>query len=597
MQTTNPIDHAPLAVEGPTPAERASQALSAAHLAVAPRTTVARAIVNALEALGVSHAFGVMGGAISSTFRALATSNLRCVHFRHESGAAFAAVEASLVSGRPVVVFTTAGPGITNALTGLLAGRWDGARVVLITACTSARHRGRAATQETSAATLGGAGLFLDGGAFHYATVLEHAAQLPSVVARLAAGFARPGGLIAHVSLPIDVQQALVAHSPAPPVFGPTTGVSRELARQHAELLTRERPAMWLGFGARHAAAAITRLAERTGALVLSSPRGKGILPEDHPQFVGVTGLGGHPDVDELLAAQRPAYTLVLGTRMGESTSFWADELTPRETFIHVDADAAAIGAAFPDVPTIPVVADVGTYVEAVLDALDELDLQPARAHPPPKPLSPPPALTPHARGLVRPQLLLQEVQRRLVDTELAWIAAESGNAFCWATHLLRFRSPGRYRVSTGFGSMGHATTGVVGAALARRGKAVALVGDGAMMMQNELHTAVQERAPAVWVVLNDACYQMCAQGMQMLGWEPLGCELPPVDFVALARAVGADGVRVEREVDVGAALEAALAAEGPFVVDVAIDPREVPPSGRRNRSLLQQGADAEGAR
>ncbi|MEZ4403633.1 MAG: thiamine pyrophosphate-dependent enzyme [Kofleriaceae bacterium] len=172
---------------------------------------------------------------------------------------------------------------------------------------------------------------------------------------------------------------------------------------------------------------------------------------------------------------------------------------------------------------------------------------------------------------------------------------AESGNAFCWSTHLLRFATPGRYRVSTGFGSMGHATSGVVGAALARGGKAFALVGDGAMMMMNEVHAAVQYRADAVWVVLNDACYLMCAQGMRVMGWEPFACDLPRVDFVALARAIGADGERVEREAEVGPALARAAAARGPWVIDVAVDPTEAPPSGRRNKSLMQQGFTGAG--
>jgi hypothetical protein len=113
----------------------------------------------------------------------------------------------------------------------------------------------------------------------------------------------------------------------------------------HAALLTAARPVLWLGFGARHAAGPIRRLVERLGARVMCSPRGKGVFPEDHPRFLGVTGVGGHTRVDELLAAERPAYTLVLGTRLGESTSFWASELTPAEAFIHVDADPAALGA------------------------------------------------------------------------------------------------------------------------------------------------------------------------------------------------------------------------------------------------------------
>ena len=116
------------------------------------------------------------------------------------------------------------------------------------------------------------------------------------------------------------------------------------------------------------------------------------------------------------------------------------------------------------------------------------------------------------------------------------------------------------------------------------------MVGDGAMMMMNELHSAVQYRADALWVILNDACYLMCAQGMTVMGWEPFSCDLPRVDFVAMARAIGADGERVATELELGPALERALVARGPWVLDVTVDPREAPPSGRRNKSLMQQG-------
>jgi acetolactate synthase-1/2/3 large subunit len=258
----------------------------------------------------------------------------------------------------------------------------------------------------------------------------------------------------------------------------------------------------------------------------------------------------------------------------------------------HVDTDASVFGAAYPHVRTEPVLAEVGSYVRALLDRLGPADevsiaeVTPLRA----------PRLQPRTTGPVRPQFLLEEIQRGIIDASDAWLMAESGNSFCWSTHLLRFREPGRYRVSTGFGSMGHATTGVVGAALARRGKAVALVGDGAMMMMNELHSAVQYRADAIWIVLNDASYLMCAQGMRVMGWEPFHCDLPRVDFVALARAIGAGGERVATEGDVAGAIDRAMRANGPWVLDVTIDPREAPPSGRRNKSLMEQG-HATGAR
>jgi acetolactate synthase-1/2/3 large subunit len=312
------------------------------------------------------------------------------------------------------------------------------------------------------------------------------------------------------------------------------------------------------------------------------------VFPEDHPQFIGVTGIGGDPEVDALLAADRPEYTLVLGTRMGETTSFWAPELIPSAGFIHVDSDPAAFGAAFPEVPTFAAQADIGRYCAALIAALGTTRATPARVIPHP----PRPRPEPRPEGPVRPQVLLAEIQRVLVEGTDAWLMAESGNSFCWSTHLLRFARPGRYRMSTGLGSMGHAACSVVGVALARQSKAVALVGDGAMMMQNELHAAVQHGADALWIVLNDACYQICAQGMRQMGWQPWSCALPRVDFVALARAIGADGEHIHSEAEVGPALERAARVRGPWVLDVNIDPAEIPPSSRRNRSLMQQAHD-----
>jgi acetolactate synthase-1/2/3 large subunit len=551
--------------------------------------TVSGALVDALHRLGVRQAFGVMGGAMALFFRALEQSEIQHFHFRHEAGAAFAAVEASLATRRPVLVFTTAGPGLSNVITGMLAARSDGAHVIFVSATTPTNGRGRVATQETTPSTHG-ADLFVGGGALHYATIVEHPAQLGPVAARLASGLTRPGGFVAHVSLPIDVQNAAAA-APVQLVDhdDPTPMCAQSTIDRHAALIAGRPLTIWLGFGARHAAEQVRCLAERTGARVMCSPRAKGILPEDHPQFIGVTGVGGHPEVDELLGADRPEYTLVLGTRMGETSSFWLPTLTPSAGFIHVDSDPAAFGAAYPEVPTFAALADVGRYCAALIAALGKTAATPARVAARP----PPPAFpSPRTTGPVRPQQLMAELQRVFVAGSDAWIMAESGNSFCWTTHLLRFARPGRYRMSTGLGSMGHATSSVVGAALARNGKAVAVVGDGAMMMQNELHTAVQYGADAVWIVLNDACYLMCAQGMRAMGWEPWSCALPRVDFVALARAIGADGERVTCEAEVGPALERAARVRGPWVIDVNIDPTEVPPSGRRNQALMQQGSN-----
>jgi acetolactate synthase-1/2/3 large subunit len=184
----------------------------------------------------------------------------------------------------------------------------------------------------------------------------------------------------------------------------------------------------------------------------------------------------------------------------------------------------------------------------------------------------------------------MQAIQSEIVDRTSAIVLTEAGNSFSLGTHHLRFAQPKRYRTSTGFGSMGHASAGVIGVALGLGRKAVAIVGDGAMLMQNELNTAASYRIDVLWIVLNDARYGMIAQGMASLGWDPFETDFQRVDFVAVARGMGADGIRVARELELLAALRLGMEAPGPFVIDVIIDPSELAPSGRRNHSLRQQG-------
>ncbi|MBC1236485.1 ScyA-related TPP-binding enzyme [Nostoc sp. 2RC] len=550
---------------------------------------VAEAVVKILENLGVEYAFGVSGGAIAPLWAALHQSSIQMLHFRHEAGAAFAATEAYFASDRPVVVFTTTGPGITNALTGLLAARWEGAKVILVSASTSAPQRGRWAIQETSTYTMPGAGIFTSGSVFNYATTLESSNELPEISQRLALGLAQPGGFVAHLSIPTNIQTSSLNISlPQVNLSHGVVTVTQETIAQCAQLLSEGSFAIWLGFGARNAAKEIRQLAERTGAAVMCSPRGKGIFPEDHPQFVGVTGFGGHESVLRYMHEERPRRVLVLGTRLGEFTSFWNPSMIPCQGFVHVDIDPQVPGTAYPAAKTLAIQSDVGVFVKALLkyfpDASGISKIQSV-------PILKRHFIKPHTESLVRPEFLMNVIQQVIVDGSNALVMAESGNSFAWVIHLLQFSTPNRYRISNGFGSMGHFVTGVVGAALAGNTKAVAIVGDGAMLMNSEVNTAVKYQVPAVWIVLNDGRYNICQQGMAYLGFNDADASIPQADFVKIAQGMGAEGIRVESESDVQAALEKAIAAKGPFVVDVIIDPNQIPPSESRNQSLILQGA------
>lgn len=561
----------------------------------APSHDVSSEIVRALELAGVREAYGLLGGAGHPFFEAMQHASLRILHFRHEAGAVFAAMESWFAGARPVLVFTTTGPGITNALTGVAAARRDGAKLVLVSASTGAARRGRWAFQETSPWTMGNMGLFEPGSLFDLAARIESAQELPAVLSRLHAGLARRGGFVAHLSLSPDVQASPIdrdlADVPAPREVMPPAVSDAQVEEIVTRLKGRDVLA-WVGFGAREAWRATRAFVRACDARVVCTPRGKGIVAESDPAFVGVTGLGGHAAVLEEIAPRRPDVTVVLGTRLGEMSSFWREELVPRETFIHVDVDTDAIGTAYPEAPCLGVVADVGELLRRVTPRLPPVTAPrlgvvrreaPAIA-----------AAVPGPPGLVRASALLRAMQRIVVQGSDAIILAEAGNAFVWGSQALAFDQPGRYRVSMGFGSMGHATTGVLGAALGSNGPAVALVGDGALLMNNEINTAVAYEIPAIWVVLNDGGFGLVDQGMRSIGFTPADLRIPRCDFAAIARAMGALGERVDREDGLDAALARALNSGRPYVVDVLVDPSERSPFGDRGASLRAQVEDAE---
>lgn len=550
------------------------------------RQSLSDRFAEALVALRVQHTFGVFGGAIAPFAQAISRASIDLIHCRHEGGAAFAAIESSLATGRPTVVLATTGPGATNLLTGMVAARTEGAKVLFVTGTTPAAQRGRGAFQETGGSASALASLFAAGPLFHHTAIIEDPAELDPLFSRLMSGFARPNGFVAHVGLPLALQSAERRQPVRPRVTSLPPAVSDPVGiGECVELLARDSFVIWAGFGARHAGRAVQELAERAQAPVMCTPRAKGVMPENHPLYLGVTGLGGHGEVEAYLRSQRPSRVLVLGSRLGEMSSFWASDFVPAGGIIHVDLAPEVFGTAYPTVPTLGVESEIGGFLEALAEAWPREIAQKTRSNT----LRPVPAELAPRPGAVRPSFLMQEIQRLIVEGSDAPVITEAGNSFVHGTHYLRFGSAGRYRVSTNFGSMGQAAGGVLGAAMAR-GKAFAILGDGAMLMNNEVSTAANYGIGAVWIVLNDARYGMVHDGMRSAGWDPFETDFPRVDFVAIAQAMGGDGVRVESEEDVAAALEAGRCSLGPFVIDVIIDSTEPVPNGKRNQSLERQG-------
>ena len=312
---------------------------------------VAAAVATVLHELGVKWAFGVCGGAIARMWAALLESPIEVVHCRHEGGAGFAAIEASVLGGRSRgALHDDLSPGLTNAVTALTAARVEGAKLVLLSPRTSAALRGRTNVQETSAYDEPLSGLFTRGLLFDLAVALESPEEIEQVAARLAAGFARPGGYVAHLVLSVALQGAPCPNVPERPqlVVAPA-GPTPDAVTRAAALLDAGPFAVWLGAGARAATTEVRELVARTGVPVICSPRAKGVVPDDHPQFVGVTGIGMDLDAPTRLVADHGIQrTLVLGSRLGEQTSGWDTSLVPPDGFVHVDIDPYVPGTAFP---------------------------------------------------------------------------------------------------------------------------------------------------------------------------------------------------------------------------------------------------------
>jgi acetolactate synthase-1/2/3 large subunit len=545
--------------------------------------TVASVVAGTLAELGVRHAFGVSGGGIGPTWRALIDEpGIRTLHFRHEAGAAFAAVEASLELDGPVAVFCTTGPGLTNSLTGLAAARSEGAKVVLLSPRTSPSQRGRGAVQETP---MPSADLFSPGWLFDDVFALESDEELPGVAARLRNGFAGAGAYVAHLSVPISLQGYRTRHIPersegfrmTQPEAGSAT------IDEVAGLMVRYRFAVWVGHGARHAARQVRALVDMTGAPVLATPRGKGVVAENHPQFVMVTGLGGHPEMVGELLDYDPEFTLVLGSRLGEPSSGWDQRLVPAGGFVHVDINPAVPGTVF-DAPVLAVHAEVGTFVDSLIARAASIPHRPFRSggRPACRALAGRPAVL--GEEGVSPQSLMNRVQRSVVDAGVP-VLVEPGSAMAWASNLLVMRNPGQLRIVGGFGSMGQMACGVLGTAVAGRRPALCLTGDGSLLMNNEISTAVEYGIPAIWVVLNNGRYQMCEQGMRF-GADERHARFPACDFAAIARAMGAGSATVGNENDLEGALQQALSHGGPFLVDVKVDPDAPAPFASRFETL-----------
>ncbi|MFH1725421.1 MAG: thiamine pyrophosphate-binding protein [Elusimicrobiota bacterium] len=565
--------------------------------------TAVELLLKYIEAEGTQYIFGIPGGPLMPLYEAMFERRaIRPILTKHEGGAAFMADGYARVSGRLGVCCTTTGPGATNALTGIACAQRDSVPILILTAQVATSAFGKGAAQESSPLGIDIVDLYK--AVTKASLMLVSPEKMSDMVRHLlrTALSGRPGPV--HLSLPANMmKQSVSADLSAPAQFRPQSKhFDRHAVKEAAKgLLRARRPAILAGYGVHlsRAYAELRALAERLGIPVATTPRAKGVFPEDHVLSLGVLGIAGSPQADAVLLSSETDMLLVIGTSFGEtSTHAWDARLIAGKRMLQIDVDPAEIGKNFP--VEVGLVGDArqvllelnfqmerdARWMDDVPDCAERIAAIRAlkRGHPR---FIDPGAMEDSSIPL-KPQRVVAEMRRALPDDAILFV--DIGNVMSWAIHYYLTRGPGTFVLNMGFASMGHGTAAAVGGKLAAPGRPVAaLVGDAAFAMNGmEVHTAVENDVPVVWVVQNNGGHGMVRLGetLQFKGKFNSSLFRHRLDVVKLAEAMGALAIRADRPGEVERAVRRGIDSGRPTVVDARIDCEAMPPMGMRLETL-----------
>lgn len=532
--------------------------------------TVSDSLLAVLADAGVRRIFGVPGDAVNAVIDGIRRHpDLEFVGVRHEEAGAFAASAQAKLTGEIAAVVGTAGPGAIHLLNGLYDAKLDHAPVIAITGQTATGRLGLHSHQEIDQHRL-----FADVAEFS-ATVVDPA-QLPTIaVMACQAALAGPG--VAHLALTANVASAKAAGGAAAVVVRrpSSTAPSPDDVEAALEVLrASKRPLLLAGIGARAAVPELLELADRIGAPIVKTLRGKDLLPDDHPDTLGGLGLlGTRAAVDAV--ADCDALVMV-------GTDFpYADFYPEGVPVIQIDIERARIGLR--TAVTVPLVGHAHLALSALNAGLErradrswsertrkEMAHWRKRMQ----------ALENDDSTPIKPQRLAAAVGR-LLDPD-AIVIADTGTVTAWTARHLSIRGAQRFTLSGNLASMGYGIPAAIGAQLAFPGRqVVALVGDGSFtMLPTDLLTAVDQQLPITIVVFNNGKLGLITLEEEAEGLPDQATEIPAHDLFRIAEALGAEGFQVRDPGELDGALTTALASPRPSVVEVLVDPDEliIPP-------------------
>ncbi len=520
----------------------------------------AHILVESLLSEDVDLLFGIPGVGTLAVYDAFVDHpELRHIEVRHEQSAIFMADGYARASGRVGVAFTSNGPGALNTLTAMATAHNDGVPVLHLLSENppDVRRKGKGHFHDISDQF----GVFRP--------VSGHAAQVmlaDEIPAAIATAFFALRNRRPRPALVEFANEAFTTASSAP-VHPLTERVERyidgqALMRAAEALAGARRPLVWAGGGIAtpEAAAALLAMVERLGAPVITTQKGKGAVPADHPLHIG--NWANEQPTRELIADCD--VLLAVGTRFSYfPTGGWSLRLPDR--IVQVDLDPAEIGRNYR--VEAGVVGDAGSVLNALTVELDRLGHQPLqwRDDEVAEVLS---RIT-AAVGTPVEIEVLDQIRSALPPGALVF--NDPTTIAFWARSHWKTDSPRTWFVPSGFGTLGFAMPASIGARLARPDTpSIAIIGDaGVMFTIQDLMTAVQENVPAIVVVFNDEGYGVERRHQDHLYGRRSGVDVRPPDFVALAHAFGARGIRVDDLSRVGDTVASVLEEEGPTLIEV----------------------------
>ncbi len=571
--------------------------------------TGAQIVLKALQDQGVEHIFGYPGGAVLPIYDEIFQQDaVEHILVRHEQGATHAAEGYARSTGKPGVVLVTSGPGATNAVTGLTDALMDSIPMVCITGQVATHLIGNDAFQEAD--TVG-----ITRPCTKHNYLVKSADDLPRILheAFHVATTGRPGPVV--VDIPKDVQFAEAKYMRPTAVqhktYKPQLKGDIEAIYTAVDLISKaKKPVFYTGGGVINSGPQASQLLREfvklTGFPITSTLMGLGAFPSADPQWLGMLGMHGTYEAN--LAMHDCDVMINIGARFDDRITGRLDAFSPNSKKIHIDIDPSSINKNV--VVDVPIVGDVAHVLEDMLRVWKSRAAEPDK-----KALADWWAEIETWRGrkclayrkddkAIKPQYAVERLYE-LTKGPNTYITTEVGQHQMWAAQYYRFEEPNRWMTSGGLGTMGYGIPAAVGVQVAHPDALVIdIAGEASVLMtMQEISTAVQYRLPVKIFILNNEYMGMVRQWQELLHggrYSSSYSEALP-DFVKLAEAYGATGIRAEKPDELDDAIRKMMKTKGPVIFDCIVTKDEncfpMIPSGAAHNDMLladDQGLDVE---